>query len=104
MKDWTKWLEEQGIEVKPYTYIPYAREWQREKKALGICVTCGKNRIHFLSKCRCERCLSNQRKASKKYARSAGLIKNSPRKHGGGKPRLTRNSNDLNKVNDDEQT
>lgn len=95
-KDWTKWLKEQGIEVKPYTYIPYQREWQREKKAIGLCVSCGNNRIHFLSKCRCESCLIKQRKARNKYAIKNGLIKGLREKRGG-KPRLTGNSNDLNK-------
>lgn len=102
MKDWTKWLEEQGIEVKPYTYIPYQREWQREKKAIGMCVTCGKNRIHFLSKCRCVECLSRSRESQKKYSHKQPEYRGKPPK--GGKPRLTKDSNDLNEGHNDEQT
>lgn len=101
MKDWSKWLEEQGIEVKLYG-IPYQREWQREKKAIGLCVTCGKNRIHFLSKSRCEDCLARNREAQKKYFHKQPEYKG--KKPKGGKPRLTKDSNDLNKDSQDEHT
>ncbi len=100
-KDWTQWFKDQGIEVKPY-YIPYSREWQRGKKANGLCVTCGKNRIHFLSKARCEDCLARNREAQKKYFHKQPEYKG--KKPKGGKPRLTKDSNDLKQVKDNEQT
>jgi hypothetical protein len=87
VRDWKAWLAAQGIEVKEGIYIPYQREWQREKKAKGLCVHCGKNPIHPESKSRCIGCLIKQRETSKRYTRKHGLIKgNRPNHRGGRKP------------------